>query len=35
MGALANKPITNVALGATTALVSALNVYLIVATIAG
>jgi manganese transport protein len=35
MGALANKRITNVALGATTALVSALNVYLIVATIAG
>jgi manganese transport protein len=35
MGALVNKPVTNLALGATTALVSALNVYLIVATIAG
>jgi len=35
MGPLVNGPLTNVLLGAATALVSVLNIYLIVATIAG
>ena len=35
MGALVNKPVTNVLMGGVTALVTALNVYLIVVTLAG